>query len=32
MEKDSSYKNDEEWLKTTYDISYTNGHLRRGVQ
>lgn len=29
---DSSYKDDEEWLKTTYDISYTNGHFKRGVE
>lgn len=32
FEKDNTYKADEEWLKTTYDISYTNGHLRRGVE
>jgi len=32
LDKESDYKNDEEWLKTTYDISYTNGHLRRGVE
>jgi len=32
IDNDPSYKTDEEWLKTTYDISYTNGHLRRGVE
>ncbi len=32
LDGNPTYKTDEEWLKTTYDISYTNGHLRRGVE
>lgn len=32
LNKDASYKLDEEWLKETYDIGFTNGHLRRGVE
>lgn len=32
MNKDTSYKLDEAWLKETYNIGFTNGHLRRGVE
>ena len=32
INEDLSFKEDEEWLKTTYNIEYTNGHFKRGVE
>jgi putative protease len=30
--KEVDYKIDEEWLRETYDIGFTNGHFKRGVE